>query len=81
MTSLCPFLWYRRPKAAIRWLEDAFGFETRLLIEDPETGSVFAARAVALDPNLVMARLCASWAELYLGHVDVAIERWSARSI
>src|ERR1700761_5938958 len=37
MISLCPFIWYRQPKAAIRWLEDAFGFETRLLIEDPET--------------------------------------------
>jgi len=37
MADLYPFIWYRRPKAAIRWLEEAFGFETRLLVEDPET--------------------------------------------
>jgi tetratricopeptide (TPR) repeat protein len=48
------------------------------MLEDPETGSALAARAVALDPNLVMARLCAGWAQLYLGNVDVAIEQFSA---
>jgi TolB-like protein len=48
------------------------------MLEDPETGSALAARAVALDPNLVMARLCAGWAQLYLGNVDMAIEQFSA---
>jgi tetratricopeptide (TPR) repeat protein len=48
------------------------------MLEDPENGSAFAARAVALDPNLVMARLWEGWAQLYLGNVDAAIEQFSA---
>jgi tetratricopeptide (TPR) repeat protein len=48
------------------------------VLEEPETGSAFAARAVALDPNLVMARLWAGWAQVYLGNVDAAIEQFSA---
>jgi TolB-like protein len=48
------------------------------MLEEPETGSAFAARAVALDPNLVLARLWAGWAQVYLGNVDTAIEQFSA---
>jgi len=48
------------------------------LLEEPETGSAFAARAVALDPNLAMARLWAGWAQIYLGNHDVAIQQFSA---
>jgi TolB-like protein len=48
------------------------------MLEEPENGSAFAARAVALDPNLVMARLWAGWAQIYLGNVDGAIEQFSA---
>jgi TolB-like protein len=48
------------------------------LLEEPETGSAFAARAVALDPNLVMARIWAGWAQVYLGNHDAAIEQFSA---
>jgi TolB-like protein len=48
------------------------------VLEEPETGSAFAARAIALDPNLVMARLWAGWAQVYLGNVDAAIEQFSA---
>ena len=48
------------------------------LLEEPETGSAFAARAVALDPNLAMARLWAGWAQIYLGNHDEAIEQFSA---
>ena len=48
------------------------------VLEEPETGSAVAARAIALDPNLVMARLGAGWAQLYLGNHDVAIEQLSA---
>jgi len=33
---------------------------------------------VALDPNLVMARLWAGWAQVFLGNVDAAIEQFSA---
>jgi tetratricopeptide (TPR) repeat protein len=48
------------------------------VLEEPETGSAFAARAVALDPNLVMARIWAGWARIYLGSHDAAIEQFSA---
>ena len=48
------------------------------VLEEPETGSAFAARAIALDPNLVMARLWAGWAQIYLGNHDAAIEQFSA---
>jgi TolB-like protein len=48
------------------------------VLEEPETGSAIAARAVALDPNLAMARLWAGWAQIYLGNHDAAIEQFSA---
>jgi tetratricopeptide (TPR) repeat protein len=48
------------------------------VLGEPEIGSAFAARAVALDPNLVMARLWAGWAEIYLGNHAAAIEQFSA---
>lgn len=47
------------------------------VLDEPETGSALAARAVALDPNLVMARLWAGWAAVYLGNHDAAIEQFS----
>ena len=48
------------------------------MLEEPETGSAFAARAVALDPNLAMARLWAGWALVYLGNHEAAVEQFSA---
>jgi len=48
------------------------------VLEEPETGSAFAARAVALDPNLATARIWAGWAQIYLGNHDAAIEQFSA---
>jgi TolB-like protein/tetratricopeptide (TPR) repeat protein len=48
------------------------------VLEEPETGAALAARAVALDPNLMMARLWAGWAQVYLGNHDSAIEQFSA---
>ena len=47
------------------------------VLEEPETGSALAARAVALDPNLMMARLWAGWAQVYLGDHDAAFEQFS----
>jgi uncharacterized glyoxalase superfamily protein PhnB len=38
--SLISAVCYRDPKAAIRWLEEAFGFELFMLIEDQEGGLV-----------------------------------------
>jgi tetratricopeptide (TPR) repeat protein len=48
------------------------------MLEEPETGAALAARAVALDPNLAMARLWAGWAQNCLGNHDAAIEQFSA---
>jgi TolB-like protein len=48
------------------------------VLDEPETGSALAARAVALDPNLTMARLWAGWAQVYLGNHDAAIEQFEA---
>lgn len=48
------------------------------VLGEPETGSAFAARAIALDSNLMMARLWAGWAQVYLGRHDVAVEQFSA---
>ena len=36
--SISPGVWYRDPRAAIAWLEEAFGFEARLVVEDGEGG-------------------------------------------
>jgi TolB-like protein/tetratricopeptide (TPR) repeat protein len=47
------------------------------VLEEPETGSALAARAVAGDPNLALARLWAGWAQVYLGDHDAAIEQFS----
>jgi uncharacterized glyoxalase superfamily protein PhnB len=35
-TSITPVVFYRDPIAAMRWLEDAFGFETSVLVTDKE---------------------------------------------
>ena len=48
------------------------------VLEKPETGADIAARAVALDPHLAMARLWAGWAQCYLGNHDAAIEQFAA---
>jgi tetratricopeptide (TPR) repeat protein len=48
------------------------------VLDEPETGSALAATAVALDPNLTMARLWAGWAQVYLGNHDAAIEQFEA---
>jgi uncharacterized glyoxalase superfamily protein PhnB len=39
MAALTPQLFYRDPKAALTWLERAFGFETTMLVTD-EAGNV-----------------------------------------
>lgn len=34
--AFTPAVFYRDPKAALRWLEQAFGFETAVLVTDAE---------------------------------------------
>jgi TolB-like protein len=48
------------------------------VLEEPENGIAFLAKAVILDPNLVIARNWKGWAHIYLGNVDAAIEQFSA---
>lgn len=36
--TISPCIWYRAPKAAIAWLETAFGFEARMVVEDGQGG-------------------------------------------
>ncbi|WP_332768783.1 VOC family protein [Phenylobacterium sp.] len=38
--TIGPLLWYRDPRAAIAWLEKAFGFETRMIVDDGQGGVV-----------------------------------------
>jgi TolB-like protein len=49
-----------------------------LVLEEPENGVALLTRAVALDPNLVMARNWSGWGNVYLGNFDAAIEQFSA---
>jgi TolB-like protein/class 3 adenylate cyclase len=48
------------------------------VLEDPEKGEALCARAIALDPNLVIARNWNGWASIYLGNGDAAIEQFAA---
>ncbi len=40
LPTIGPLLWYRDPIAAIRWLEEAFGFETRMIVDDGKGGVI-----------------------------------------
>ena len=40
LPTIGPLLWYRDPRAAIIWLESAFGFETRLIVDDGQGGVI-----------------------------------------
>lgn len=42
---ISPLLFYRDPKAALDFLERAFGFETRLMVETPDGGIVHSESA------------------------------------
>jgi TolB-like protein len=48
------------------------------VLEEPEKGTALATRAVALDPNLVIARNWKGFGHVYLGNVDAAIEQFAA---
>ena len=38
--TISPCIWYRDPHAAIAWLEQAFGFETRMVVDDGSGGVI-----------------------------------------
>jgi uncharacterized glyoxalase superfamily protein PhnB len=52
LPTIGPLLWYRDPRAAIAWLEKAFGFECRLLVEG-DAGSVMHSE-LALGDGYIM---------------------------
>ena len=47
------------------------------LLEEPEKGASFLAKAVALNPNLAAARHWNGWTQVYLGNIDAAMEQFS----
>lgn len=40
LPTIGPLLWYQDPRAAIAWLERAFGFETRMVVDDGTGGVI-----------------------------------------
>jgi uncharacterized glyoxalase superfamily protein PhnB len=52
LPTIGPLLWYRDPRAAIAWLEKAFGFECRMVVEG-EGGSVIHSE-LALGDGYIM---------------------------
>jgi TolB-like protein len=58
----------------LAWSGQAYSY----VLDEPETGAALLARAVAIDPNLAIARNWKGWAHVYLGNTDAAIEQFSA---
>lgn len=54
------------------------GQQYSYVLEEVEKGVAILARAVSLDPNLVVARNWYGWGNIYLGNIDAAIEQISA---
>ncbi|MFI4934843.1 MAG: VOC family protein [Caulobacterales bacterium] len=46
--SITPVVWYDDPNAALKWLEKAFGFETRMVVAD-DSGGVIHSECVLGD--------------------------------
>jgi adenylate cyclase len=51
------------------------GFGLVYVVGNVEEGAIFLARAIQLDPNLVLARTWTGWTKVYLGDMDGAIEQ------
>jgi TolB-like protein/class 3 adenylate cyclase len=51
------------------------GFGLCYVVGEVEEGAVLLARAIQLDPNLVLARTWMGWTKVYLGDMDGAIEQ------
>ena len=51
------------------------GFGLTYVVGEVEEGAVLLARAIQLDPNLVLARTWMGWTKVYLGDMDGAIEQ------
>ena len=51
------------------------GFALGYVVGEVEVAAEFLARAIQLDPNLVLARTWMGWTKVYLGDMDGAIEQ------
>ena len=62
LPTIGPVLWYRDPRKAIAWLEQAFGFECRMVVEGDDgsvmhseltlgDGRKFKVKAPGLEPR------------------------------
>ena len=49
---ISPLLFYRDPKAALAFLESAFGFETRMVVDDGQGGVIHSE--IAFEEHVVM---------------------------
>ncbi len=58
-----PSLFYERPMAALKWLEQAFGFEVTMLVETPEADEhyIHAELAYAGKGRLIVGGIWADW--------------------
>lgn len=50
--AISPVIWYREPRAALAWLEQAFGFETTLVVDDGAGGVIHSE--TTLEGGVVM---------------------------
>ena len=50
--AVSPVIWYRDPRAALAWLEKAFGFETALVVDDGAGGVMHSE--ILIEGGVVM---------------------------
>jgi adenylate cyclase len=53
------------------------GQQYSFVLDEVENGMPLLARAVVLDPNLVVAHNWSGWGSLYLGNIDFAVEQFT----
>ena len=68
---ISPLIFYRDAKAALDFLERAFGFETRLLVEDGEGGVIHSESA--FEGHVVM--VCSAGRGGYVSPTDLGGQR------
>jgi uncharacterized glyoxalase superfamily protein PhnB len=58
-----PWLFYERPKTALKWLEEAFGFEVTMLVETPGADEHYIHAELAFEGQgrLIVGGLWAEW--------------------
>ncbi|HEX3918070.1 MAG TPA: VOC family protein [Caulobacteraceae bacterium] len=62
LPAITPLLFYRDPRAALKFLEDAFGFETRLVVDDGQGGVIHSETTFAGGVLMVSGPPSGLWA-------------------